>query len=212
MPVRGRNGHDFEGGDVGRARDVWAHAQVFPVLIDLTGDVPRQDIRAVGDCFLSVIDLVLIAFFLKALRACCGIEFMGAASNVHDISRFGAEVIRFSPRQADMLVVAGTVTHKMVPVLQRIWNQMLEPKWSIAFGVCASSGGFYDNYSVVQGEQSKHKKKLRHVLLGTSAEDLTCWLDGFPQLKKYTAKFTGVTGARICATMTEVDLEDLGIA
>ena len=68
------------------------------------------------------------------------------------------------------------------------------------------------NNAVVQGEESKQKKKLRRVLLGTSAEDLTCWLEGIPQLKKYTAKFAGVTGARICATMTEEDLEDLGIA
>lgn len=83
--------------------------------------------------------------------ACCGIEFMGVVSNVHDVSRFGAELVRFSPRQADLLVVAGTITHKMAPVLKRIWNQMLEPKWCIAFGVCASSGGFYDNYAVVQG-------------------------------------------------------------
>lgn len=83
--------------------------------------------------------------------ACCGIEFMGVVSNVHDISRFGAELVRFSPKQADLLVVAGTITHKMAPVLQRVYDQMLEPKWVIAFGVCAASGGFYDNYSVVQG-------------------------------------------------------------
>ena len=83
--------------------------------------------------------------------ACCGIEFMGVVSNVHDVSRFGAELVRFSPRQADLLVVAGTITHKMAPILRRIWNQMLEPKWCIAFGVCSSSGGFYDNYAVVQG-------------------------------------------------------------
>jgi len=83
--------------------------------------------------------------------ACCGIEFMGVVSNVHDISRFGAEVVRFSPRQADLLIVAGTITHKMGPILKKIWNQMLEPKWCIAFGVCASSGGFYDNYAVMWG-------------------------------------------------------------
>lgn len=83
--------------------------------------------------------------------ACCGIEFMGVVSNTHDLSRFGAELVRFSPRQADLLVVAGTITHKMAPILKRIWNQMLEPKWCIAFGVCAASGGFYNNYSVVQG-------------------------------------------------------------
>lgn len=83
--------------------------------------------------------------------ACCGIEFMGVVSSIHDVARFGAEVVRFSPRQSDLLVVAGTINHKMAPVLRKIWNQMLEPKWCIAFGVCASSGGFYDNYAVVQG-------------------------------------------------------------
>lgn len=83
--------------------------------------------------------------------ACCGIEFMGAVSNTHDISRFGAELVRFSPRQADLLIVAGTITYKMAPILKRIYDQMMEPKWVIAFGVCAASGGFYNNYAVVQG-------------------------------------------------------------
>ena len=83
--------------------------------------------------------------------ACCGIEVMGAFGTHYDISRFGAEVIRFSPRQADMLLVAGTVNCKMAPVLQRIYDQMLEPKWVVAMGACASSGGFYNNYSVAQG-------------------------------------------------------------
>ena len=83
--------------------------------------------------------------------ACCGIEFMGVVSNTHDVSRFGAELVRFSPRQADLLIVAGTITYKMAPVLKRIYDQMLEPKWVIAMGVCAASGGFYNNYAVVQG-------------------------------------------------------------
>ena len=83
--------------------------------------------------------------------ACCGIEVMGVMSNTHDASRFGAELVRFSPRQADLLIVAGTITYKMAPVLKRIYDPMLEPKWVIAFGVCAASGGFYNNYAVVQG-------------------------------------------------------------
>lgn len=83
--------------------------------------------------------------------ACCGIEFMGVVSNTHDVARFGAELVRFSPRQADLLIVAGTITYKMAPVLKRIYDQMLDPKWVIAFGVCAASGGFYNNYAVVQG-------------------------------------------------------------
>ena len=83
--------------------------------------------------------------------ACCGIEVMGVMSNTHDASRFGAELVRFSPRQADLLIVAGTITYKMAPVLKRIYDQMLEPKWVIAFGVCASTGGFYQNYTSVPG-------------------------------------------------------------
>jgi NADH-quinone oxidoreductase subunit B len=83
--------------------------------------------------------------------ACCAIEFMGTVSGVFDISRFGAELVRFSPRQADLMLVAGTVTYKMAPVMRRIYEQMPEPKWVVAMGVCASSGGFYDNYCTLQG-------------------------------------------------------------
>jgi NADH-quinone oxidoreductase subunit B len=83
--------------------------------------------------------------------ACCAIEFMGTLSSVFDLSRFGAELLRFSPRQSDLLLVSGTVTYKQAPVLRRIYEQMCEPKWVIAMGVCASSGGFYDNYCTLQG-------------------------------------------------------------
>lgn len=83
--------------------------------------------------------------------ACCAIEFMGVVSSRFDVSRFGAELVRFSPRQADLLLVMGTVTQKMAPVLKQIYDQMPNPKWVISMGACASSGGFYDNYSVVQG-------------------------------------------------------------
>ena len=85
------------------------------------------------------------------VTACCGMEYMSAAGPQHDIARFGAEVPRFSPRQADVLWVVGTVTHKNAAVLRRIYEQMAEPKWVIAFGVCASTGGFYDNYATVPG-------------------------------------------------------------
>lgn len=83
--------------------------------------------------------------------ACCGIELMATGASRHDLSRFGAEVFRFSPRQCDLMIVAGRVVMKMLPVLQRIWQQMHEPKWCISMGACASTGGVFDTYSVVQG-------------------------------------------------------------
>ncbi|HBF12443.1 MAG TPA: NADH-quinone oxidoreductase subunit B [Deltaproteobacteria bacterium] len=83
--------------------------------------------------------------------ACCAIEFMGTVSSAYDIARFGAEVVRFSPRQSDLLLVMGTINYKQAPVLKRIYDQMCDPKWVVAVGACASSGGFYNNYSVVQG-------------------------------------------------------------
>jgi NADH-quinone oxidoreductase subunit B len=83
--------------------------------------------------------------------ACCGIELMATGASRHDIARFGAEVMRFSPRQCDLMIVAGRLVMKMMPVLQRIWLQMPEPKWCISMGACASSGGVFDTYSVVQG-------------------------------------------------------------
>ena len=83
--------------------------------------------------------------------ACCGIELMATGASRHDLARFGAEVFRFSPRQCDVMIVAGRVAMKMLPVLQRIWQQMHEPKWCISMGACASTGGVFDTYAVVQG-------------------------------------------------------------
>jgi NADH-quinone oxidoreductase subunit B len=83
--------------------------------------------------------------------ACCAIELMATAASRFDIARFGAEVMRFSPKQSDVMIVAGTVTYKMASPLRRIYDQMSEPKWVIAMGACASTGGMYRSYAVLQG-------------------------------------------------------------
>lgn len=83
--------------------------------------------------------------------ACCAIEMMASAASKYDLARFGMERMSFSPRQADLLICAGRVTYKMAPVLRKIWDQMPQPKWSISMGACASTGGVFDAYSMVQG-------------------------------------------------------------
>jgi len=90
-------------------------------------------------------------FTYPFITACCGMEFMALTSPRFDVSRFGAEVPRFSPRQSDLLWVVGTISQRQGPVLKRIFEQMMEPKWVFAFGTCAASGGFYDNYTTVPG-------------------------------------------------------------
>ena len=85
------------------------------------------------------------------VTACCGMEFMAVRCSHYDTDRFGAALPRFTPRQSDLLMVVGTINHKLAPVLRRIYEQMAEPKWVVAFGACASSGGFYDNYTTVAG-------------------------------------------------------------
>jgi NADH-quinone oxidoreductase subunit B len=85
------------------------------------------------------------------VTACCGMEFMAVASPRYDVARFGAEAPRFSPRQADVLWIVGTISQRQAPVLKRIYEQMAEPKWVISFGTCAACGGFYDNYTTVPG-------------------------------------------------------------
>jgi NADH-quinone oxidoreductase subunit B len=83
--------------------------------------------------------------------ACCAIEMMATGAAHFDLARFGMEVFRASPRQADLMIVAGRVSQKMAPVLRQVYDQMMEPKWVISMGVCASSGGMFNNYAIVQG-------------------------------------------------------------
>jgi NADH-quinone oxidoreductase subunit B len=88
---------------------------------------------------------------LPFATSCCGIEFMATMGSTYDFSRFGSERVSFSPRQADVLMVMGTIAKKMAPVLRQVYEQMAEPKWVMAVGACASSGGIFDTYSVLQG-------------------------------------------------------------
>src|SRR5262250_1259662 len=110
-----------------------------------------------GDVVITRVDAALNWFRKNSLwpmpmgLACCAIELMAAGASRFDIARFGAEVMRFSPRQSDVMIVAGTVTYKMALAVKRIWEQMPEPKWCIAMGACASSGGMYRSYAVLQG-------------------------------------------------------------
>jgi len=110
-----------------------------------------------GDVIVTKADAVLNWFRKNSLwpmpmgLACCAIELMAAGASRFDISRFGAEVMRFSPRQSDLMIVAGTVTYKMAMAVRRIYDQMAEPKWVIAMGACASTGGMFRSYSVLQG-------------------------------------------------------------
>jgi NADH-quinone oxidoreductase subunit B len=115
------------------------------------------DSRIEGDVVYTRVDAVLNWFRKNSLwpmpmgLACCAIELMGTGASRYDISRFGMEVMRFSPRQSDVMIVAGTVTYKMALAVKRIYDQMAEPKWVIAMGACASTGGMYRSYAVLQG-------------------------------------------------------------
>jgi NADH-quinone oxidoreductase subunit B len=110
-----------------------------------------------GDVIITRLDAALNWFRKNSMwpmpmgLACCAIELMAAGASRYDISRFGSEVMRFSPRQSDVMIVSGTVTYKMARAVKRIWDQMTEPKWVIAMGACASTGGMYRSYSVLQG-------------------------------------------------------------
>ena len=110
-----------------------------------------------GDVIVTRVDAALNWFRKNSVwpmpmgLACCAIELMAAGASRFDISRFGSEVMRFSPRQSDCMIVAGTVTYKMAGAVKRIWDQMPEPRWCIAMGACASTGGMYRSYAVLQG-------------------------------------------------------------
>jgi NADH-quinone oxidoreductase subunit B len=110
-----------------------------------------------GDVIVTRVDAALNWFRKNSVwpmpmgLACCAIELMAAGASRYDISRFGSEVMRFSPRQSDCMIVAGTVTYKMALAVRRIYQQMPEPKWVIAMGACASTGGMYRSYAVLQG-------------------------------------------------------------
>lgn len=117
---------------------------------------PPQGIEGQG-FFATSIDQVVGLARSKSLwplpfaTSCCGIEFMATMASTYDIARFGSERPSFSPRQADMLMVMGTIAKKMGPVLRQVYEQMAEPRWVMAVGACASSGGVFDTYSVLQG-------------------------------------------------------------
>ena len=110
-----------------------------------------------GEVIVTRVDAALNWFRSNSLwpmpmgLACCAIELMAAGASRFDIARFGSEVMRFSPRQSDVMIVAGTVTYKMSMAVKRIYDQMAEPKWVIAMGACASTGGMYRSYAVLQG-------------------------------------------------------------
>ena len=121
-------------------------------------DVPEHGLEGLDHNFLTgkLEDLVKWARSQSSWPAtfglaCCAIEMMGAGGPHYDLARFGMEVFRASPRQADLMIVAGRVSQKMAPVLRQIYDQMMEPKWVISMGVCASSGGMFNNYAIVQG-------------------------------------------------------------
>jgi NADH-quinone oxidoreductase subunit B len=118
----------------------------------------REILRQGDDSFLATrIDAVInwsrkYSFFLYPfVTACCGMEFMSAAGPRYDLDRFGAALPRFSPRQADLLMVVGTISHRQAPILKKVYDQMAEPKWVVAWGACTCSGGPYNNYATVQG-------------------------------------------------------------
>jgi len=131
-----------------RIETVVLHDSATPVL---------GDIEKAGNVILTSAETLLAQARANSLwpltfgLACCAIEMMCSAASRFDLARFGSEVFRASPRQADVMIIAGRLSKKMAPVLRQIYDQMPEPKWVISMGACASSGGVYNNYAIVQG-------------------------------------------------------------
>src|SRR5476651_1188990 len=157
-----------------------------------------------GDVVLTTVDSALAWFRKNSVwpmpmgLACCAIELMAAGASRFDISRFGSEVMRFSPRQADCMIVAGTVTYKSATFLKRIYDQMPEPKWVIAMGACASTGGMYRSYAVLQGVDRILPVDVYIAGCPPRPEAL---LDGFLKLQSKVAREPVVSGLMVTSLL-----------